>query len=127
MFKKKITENTTIRSIKFDDMEIRLSQAKIEIEKHDKTWKQVYAAKTRPFVELSILMAKTDAAIMARNKEDREKYESEISNLCYALYGTTLFFYYPELCREWIERYNKIADGMLQSIKEESKKGVQGE
>lgn len=93
MFNKK--QSQTIEKLHIGTFEIRLSESKIEIETVDKSWKQVYAAKTRPFAEFVALMAKND--------------KDSIHNLCFALYGTTLFFYYPSLRNKWIGEYNEVA------------------
>ena len=122
--KKKFNENMTIKTVNVGVFEIRLSQAKIEIETKDKSWKQIYAAKTRPFVELSALLAKAEFANMNKDTAEEERNGNLVHNLCYALYGTTLFFYYPELCTEWIGRYNEFAAGMKAAMEEESLKGV---
>lgn len=122
--KKKINENVTIKTVNVGVFEIRLSIAKIEIETQDKSWKQIYAAKTRPFAELTALIAKAEGARMKKDFAEEERNGNLVHNLCYALYGTTLFFYYPELCAEWIGRYNEFAAGMKAAMEEESLKGV---
>ena len=122
--KKKIKENTTIKTVNVGVFEIRVSQAKVEIETQDKSWKQIYAAKTRPFAELTALIAKAEFAGIKKDVEEETRLGDLVHNLCYALYGTTLFFYYPELCAEWIGRYNEFAAGMKSAMEEESLKGV---
>lgn len=125
--KKKINENTTIKTVNVGVFEIRVSTAKIEIETRDKSWKHIYAAKTRPFAELTALIAKAEGAHMKKDFAEETRNGDLVHNLCYALYGTTLFFYYPELCAEWIGRYNKFAAGMKTAMEEGSLKGVQDE
>lgn len=87
--KKKINENITLQTISRGIFEIRLSTAKIEIEAIDKSWKQVYAAKTRPYDEMVNLIAKN-------------KVEA-IDLLCNALYTTVMFFYDQEFCMKWVQ------------------------
>ena len=76
--KKKINENQTLQTLNIGNFEIRLSMAKIEIEVNTKEWKQIYAAKTRPYAEIVNLIAK--------NKTEA------IGLLCNALYTTNIFF-----------------------------------
>lgn len=87
--KKKINENVTLQILSVGNFEIRLSMAKIEIETTTKEWKQVYAAKTRPYAELVNLISKN-------------KVEA-IGLLCNALYSTTIFFYDQEFCMKWVQ------------------------
>jgi len=87
--KKKYNENVTLQTFKVGDFEIRLSESKIEIEQLSKAWKQVYAAKTRPYAELVNLVAKN-------------KVEA-IGLLCNALYSTTIFFYDQVFCMKWVQ------------------------
>lgn len=95
---KKIDPNQTIQTVKVGVFEIRLSQAKIEIETHQKEWKYVIAAKTRPYAEL-VSMIERD-------------YKEKIHVLCNALYSSTMFFYYPEFCAEWLMYSQKQVDKM---------------
>ena len=87
--KKKINETQTLQTLNIGNFEIRLSMAKIEIDTTDKSWKQVYAAKTRPYAEMVNLIAK--------NKTEA------IGLLCNALYSTTIFFYDQAFCMKWVQ------------------------
>lgn len=99
--KKKINELQTLQTLHVGNFEIRLSIAKIEIETNTKDWKQVYAAKTRPYAEIVNLVAK--------NKTET------IGLLCNALYSTTIFFYDQAFCMKWVQtsidyvKENKLA------------------
>ena len=99
---KKINPNTTLQTLKVGVFEIRLSEAKVEIETESKEWKYVIAAKTRPYAELVSLVAKD--------------YREKIHILCNALYSSTLFFYYPEFCVEWLQVSQKQVDRMRKEI-----------
>jgi len=98
--KKKYNENTTLHTLKVGDFEIRLSEAKIEIEQLNKSWKTVYVAKTRPYTEIVNLIAKS-------------KVEA-IGLLCNALYSTTIFFYDQEFCMKWVQTSIDYVQGMKQ-------------
>jgi hypothetical protein len=90
MKKKKLNPNQTLQTYKVGAFEIRLSEAKAEIETNKKEFKYVIAANTRPYAEL--------VNLISRDKKD------SIHVLCNALYSTTLFFYYPEFCVEFVGR-----------------------
>ena len=98
MRKRKLNPNQTIQTYKVGVFEIRLSEAKAEIETKGKEFKYVLAAKTRPYAEL--------VNLIARDKKD------SIQVLCNALYSTTLFFYYPEFCVEWVGRCDEYVKEM---------------
>lgn len=117
--KKKIDPNQTIKSVNVGVFEIRISEVKIEINTSDRTWKQIYASNTRPFAELAQLLSKVEFAHMAKDEAEETRNGDLIHNICYALYGTTLFFYYPELCREWIQKYNDFSAGMKKAQEEQ--------
>ena len=87
--KKKINESQTLQTLNIGNFEIRLSMANIEIESLGKEWKQIYAAKTRPYAEIVNLIAK--------NKTEA------IGLLCNALYSTTIFFYDQAFCMKWVQ------------------------
>jgi len=84
-----MNKNKTLQTYRVGNFEIRLSEAKIEIETVDKTWKQIYVAKTRPHAEL--------VNLIARNKVEA------IGLLCNALYSTTIFFYDQAFCTQWVQ------------------------
>jgi len=88
--KRKKNAIQTLQTYKVGVFEIRLSEAKAEIETNTKEFKYVIASKTRPFAELVNLVV-------------RDKKES-IHVLCNALYSSTLFFYYPDFCVEFVGR-----------------------
>lgn len=99
---KKRKSNQTLQTYKVGVFEIRLSKAKIEIETNSKEWKYVLSSKTRPFAEL--------VDLIIRDKKD------SIHVLCDALYSSTLFFYYPEFCVEWVGR----CDEYVKKLKSET-------
>ena len=99
--------NKTLQAINVGAFEIRLSEAKIEIETHAKEWKYVIASKTRPYAEMTNLIAR--------------KNTDAIHVLCNALYSSTLFFYYPDLCNQWLYESNEYVN-QLKSIKDEKSK-----
>lgn len=80
----------TVQTYRVGTFEIRLSEAKAEIESKKKEWKYIVASGTRPFAEL--------VSAIARDKQD------SIHVLCNALYSSTLFFYYPEFCVDFVCR-----------------------
>jgi len=98
MRKRKFNPNQTLQTYKVGAFEIRLSEAKAEIETDRKEWKYVLAAKTRPYAEL--------VNLIARDKKD------SIHVLCNALYSSTLFFYYPDFCVEWVGRCDEYVKEM---------------
>jgi hypothetical protein len=93
----------TLQTYKVGVFEIRLSEAKVEIETNSKEWKYIIASGTRPFAELVALIS-------------RDKKES-IHVLCNALYSSTLFFYYPDFCVEFVGR----CDEYVKQLKEDAK------
>jgi len=99
--KKKYNENITLQTLKVGDFEIRMSEAKIEIEQSNKSWKQIYAAKTRPYAEIVNLIAK--------NKTEA------IGLLCNALYSTTIFFYDQAFCMKWVQASIDYVQGMKET------------
>jgi len=99
----KMNKNVTLQTYKVGIFEIRLSEAKAEIETVSKEFKYVIASGTRPFAELVALIS-------------RDKKES-IHVLCNALYSSTLFFYYPDFCVEFVGR----CDEYVTKLKEEAK------
>lgn len=77
---------------------LRFSEEKVEIETTDKHWKQVLYAPSKPYAEIT--------SLRAWDKQDA------IFTLCYALYSTVLFFYYPDMCIQWIQISNDKAKEM---------------
>jgi len=106
--KKKVNINETVEKLIVGVFEVRLSAAKVEIETKDKTWKQVYAHPTRPYSELVALVAAKSKFAMSKESESEERVSAAIYNLVHALYGSTLFFYYPALCNTFIGMCNEI-------------------
>ncbi len=88
----------TVQTYHVGVFEIRLSEAKAEIETATKEFRYVIASGTRPFAELVALVS-------------RDKKES-IHVLCNALYSSTLFFYYPDFCGEWVGRCDEYVKEM---------------
>jgi len=102
MKKKKLNPNQTLQTYKVGAFEIRLSEAKAEIETESKEWRYVIASKTRPFAEL--------VNLIARDKKD------SIHVLCNALYSSTLFFYYPEFCVEFVGRCDEYVRDLKSKV-----------
>jgi hypothetical protein len=90
--------NKTIEKRIIGIFEIRLSESKIEIENEDKTWRHTYAAKTRPYIEIT--------GLMARNNNDA------LYVLCNALYSTTMLCYDAKFCVKWLAISSKQAEKM---------------
>lgn len=101
--KNKAKPQQTLQTYHVGVFEIRLSEAKAEIETEGKHWKYVIASGTRPFAEL--------VNLVSRDKKD------SIHVLCNALYSSTLFFYYPDFCVEWVGRCDEYV-GKLKKEKD---------
>jgi hypothetical protein len=90
--------NKTIEKLIIGIFEIRLSESKIEIDTENRQWKHTYAAKTRPFIEIS--------GLMARNNKDA------LYVLCNALYSTTMLCYDAAFCVKWLKLSSRQAAKM---------------
>jgi hypothetical protein len=90
--------NKTIEKRIIGIFEIRLSESKIEIDTENHHWKHTYAAKTRPYIEIT--------GLMARNNKDA------LYVLCNALYSTTMLCYDAKFCVKWLAISSKQAEKM---------------
>lgn len=102
-----MNQNKTLQKLHIGTFEIRLSQAKIEIETQAKEWKYVIAGGTRPYAEM--------VNLIARNNTDG------VHILCNALYSSTLFFYFPDLCNKWLYDSSEYINKLKSTENEKSK------
>ena len=91
--KKKRNPIQTIFKLEVSGFQVRIAEAKIEIESKDKTWKQVYAAGTIAY-DTSINIAK------------QKRYDA-LESLCIGLKGTEMFYVKPELLVKFIDLLKK--------------------
>lgn len=93
MKKKKNNPVQTILKLEVSGFQVRIAEAKIEIESKDKAWKQVYAAGTIPYNTI-INIAK------------QKRYDA-LESLCIGLKGTEMFYVKPELLVKFIDLLNQ--------------------
>jgi hypothetical protein len=105
---KKADPNETVEKLIVGVFEVRLSNAKVEVETKDKSWKMVFAHPTYPYVTIVSMAAKNQ--------------QTDLYNLIYALYSVNLFFYEPWFINEWISRSNEVSAEMQK--KRESKVAI---
>ena len=89
MKKRKNNPVQTIFKLEVSGFQVRIAEAKIEIESKDKMWKQVYAATTIPYNTIV-------------NIAKQKRYDA-LETLCIGLKGTEMFYVKPELLVKFID------------------------
>jgi len=89
--KKKST--VTVQKLNVGIFELRLSEAKLEIENDSKTWKMIFAADIMPYVMIVEMLAR--------------KQEDAIETLCTGFYGTMSMSASPEILKEFLDILNR--------------------
>jgi len=93
MKKNKNKSTVTVQKLNVGIFELRLSEAKIEIENEAKTWKMIFSSGTVPYVII--------VEMMARKREDA------IETLCTGFYGTMSMSADPAILKEFLGILNR--------------------
>jgi len=96
----------TIFKLEVSGFQVRIAEAKIEIESKDKKWKQVYAAGTIPYSTI-ISIAK-------------QKRFDALESLCIGLKGTEMFCVKPELLVKFIDMLKESKESKENDTLEET-------
>lgn len=92
MKKNKNKSTVTIQKLNVGIFELRLSEAKLEIENDAKTWKMVFSAGIMPYVMI--------VEMLARGQKDA------IETLCTGFYGTMSMSASPEILKQFLNLLN---------------------
>jgi hypothetical protein len=108
MFNRNKKRNPDVERLQVGVFEIRLSAEKVEIETKDKTWKQTFTHPTRPWSEIVALCAARQKCAFEKDAVGEGHIMTALFNIVHALYGSTLFCYYPSLCNVFLTMCNEI-------------------